>query len=696
MDVQVALLNTNDEEMDVVRGSPDTEFHIHEPTHYGNYPSAEYGKEDRERLRMLYPYVDQEKTPLPRYWSAQDKSSWLVLSNDFLHVTYSGQGKNPKDAAAVRADHPIPVTCGVFYFEVLVLSNETDCCMGVGLCEKNVELNRLPGWDKCSYGYHGDDGNFFCSSGSGTPYGPTFSSNDIVGCGINLVTKSIFYTKNGTNLGTAIRDIPNVVDLYPMIGLQKHGEIMETNFGLRPFKYNIEQDMQEALAFTYESIHRVELPQAKTEWMNNAISAWLAHEGYSRALAAFTKATEQKHLDGDCCDNKRKESPESMENRRALQKLVLDGKIGEAINRIETLYPTLLTQNKELALLLKCQQFVEMLAELTDKKNIACTPHHGTPFDAGISHNETQSLPKSARLSVPFSGIESSAQVFTQTGRSFTITSSGAVIGAGGTMNPFKRRSGQEPPFHQGRRLSMRNPQGGSASGQSSHAASLRSPAANGNSFMHVDDEPMDGESSLPGASGISASNGTSHAANGNSLCSRNGSTAEANGSSCAHPSATTIVAEELDDSVEEFMQEEPPPSEQFRSSGYSKAELAPYEPMKSVIEFGRTVNALSMEMAHPPQQLIKRMHDAFALICHNSPRQSEMGYLMDPVMREKAATAMNSAILEFLGFPAQSLLARHFRKAREMRHELALSQVGTAVFADVDKMVMGEKVVHR
>ncbi len=30
---------------------------------------------------------------------------------------------------------------------------------------------RLPGWDKHSYGYHGDDGHSFCSSGTGTSIG---------------------------------------------------------------------------------------------------------------------------------------------------------------------------------------------------------------------------------------------------------------------------------------------------------------------------------------------------------------------------------------------------------------------------------------------------------------------------------------------------------------------------------------------
>jgi len=57
------------------------------------------------------------------------------------------------------------------------------------------------GWDKCSYGYHGDDGNSFCSSGPAQPYGPTFTTGDVIGCCLNLVDNTCFYTKNGVNLG---------------------------------------------------------------------------------------------------------------------------------------------------------------------------------------------------------------------------------------------------------------------------------------------------------------------------------------------------------------------------------------------------------------------------------------------------------------------------------------------------------------
>ena len=48
--------------------------------------------------------------------------------------------------------------------------------MGIGLSAQGVNMNRLPGWDKNSYGYHGDDGHSFCSCGTGKPYGPTFTT----------------------------------------------------------------------------------------------------------------------------------------------------------------------------------------------------------------------------------------------------------------------------------------------------------------------------------------------------------------------------------------------------------------------------------------------------------------------------------------------------------------------------------------
>uniref|UniRef100_A0A0R3P9J5 B30.2/SPRY domain-containing protein n=1 Tax=Angiostrongylus costaricensis TaxID=334426 RepID=A0A0R3P9J5_ANGCS len=192
------------------------------------------------------------------------------------YLSFLGNGKQQqKDAASTRADYPIPPQCGVYYFEITIVRGLKGC-MGVGVCGKSVNLNRLPGWDRYSYGYHGDDGNFFSFSGNGVSYGPKFTSGDVVGCGINLVNKTIFFTKNGVHLGIASRDLEHIDDLYPTVGLQTTGEVVDANFGQRPFRFDIRPEME------VESFSTVSCPRL--------VSSWMACEGYSKSMASFCNA----------------------------------------------------------------------------------------------------------------------------------------------------------------------------------------------------------------------------------------------------------------------------------------------------------------------------------------------------------------------------------------------------------------------
>ncbi|XP_063540472.1 ran-binding protein 10 isoform X2 [Cydia strobilella] len=305
-----------------------------------------------DRLKLLYPNVNEEETPLPRSWSAKDKFSYIGLSQNNLRVHYKGHGKTHKDAASVRATHPIPAACGLYYFEVRIVSKGRDGYMGIGLSAHGVNMNRLPGWDKHSYGYHGDDGHSFCSSGTGQPYGPTFTTGDVIGCGVNLVDNTCFYTKNGHHLGIAFRGLPP--NLYPTVGLQTPGEVVDANFGQQPFVFDIEDMLRELRARTRLTIDEFPLPDAQGQWqqvLHRMVSTYLVHHGYCSTATAFSRATGQPI----------QEDIQSIRNRQKVSKLVLSGRIGEAVELTRKLYPGLLEREKELLFLLQCRQFVEMV-----------------------------------------------------------------------------------------------------------------------------------------------------------------------------------------------------------------------------------------------------------------------------------------------------------------------------------------------
>lgn len=62
----------------------------------------------------------------------------------------------------------------------------------------------MPGWAPQSWGYHGDDGKKFLEGNSGesvSNHDDVYGTGDVVGCGVDFVTSSAFFTKNGEKLG---------------------------------------------------------------------------------------------------------------------------------------------------------------------------------------------------------------------------------------------------------------------------------------------------------------------------------------------------------------------------------------------------------------------------------------------------------------------------------------------------------------
>lgn len=61
----------------------------------------------------------------------------------------------------------------------------------------------LPGWNVWSFGYHSDDGNVY--EGAATysiGLGETFGYGETVGCGIDYMTGTYFFTLNGKIVGS--------------------------------------------------------------------------------------------------------------------------------------------------------------------------------------------------------------------------------------------------------------------------------------------------------------------------------------------------------------------------------------------------------------------------------------------------------------------------------------------------------------
>lgn len=136
--------------------------------------------------------------------------------------------------------------------------------------------------------------------------------------------------------------------------LNIEGEIVDANFGQNPFEFDIEDMLKELRASTKGAIYSFPLPEDQDDWtviMHKMVSSYLVHHGYSSTAEIFAKMTGQTF--NECIS--------SIKNRQKIHKLVLMGKMGQAIEQTMHSYPGLLESNENLLFMLKCRQFIEMV-----------------------------------------------------------------------------------------------------------------------------------------------------------------------------------------------------------------------------------------------------------------------------------------------------------------------------------------------
>lgn len=238
---------------------------------------------------------------LPKCWNSRDRSKYLKLSHFSLTVTYASNcsdrhesNYSSLDPAVVRADAPIPLTTGLYYFEITLSNkNSNGKSFSIGVVTKSSSLSKLPGSEHSSFGYNNDGSICHGSTTSSTKFGPRIVENDTVGCGVDFMSRSLFFTRNGIFLGKAFEGkIPASPStrLYPAVGLQGRGSRLNANFGQRPFMFAFDAHIaRERVMRENHLINRVCKEEFAGSKMRELVSGYLVHHGYVATAQAFSR-----------------------------------------------------------------------------------------------------------------------------------------------------------------------------------------------------------------------------------------------------------------------------------------------------------------------------------------------------------------------------------------------------------------------
>ncbi|KAG7094305.1 hypothetical protein E1B28_007907 [Marasmius oreades] len=146
----------------------------------------------------------------------------------------------------------LPIMAGLYdvsrqngvYFEVKIVKMfPPQSYLAIGTACQPYPNFRFPGWNRESAGLHLDDlRKFFEDPDGGRDYNVPFDrirGGDIIGCGYEYATSSLFYTWNGMRLENAFHGIylpRNQYDVFAAIGV--HGGVhFEVNYGGDVFKW---------------------------------------------------------------------------------------------------------------------------------------------------------------------------------------------------------------------------------------------------------------------------------------------------------------------------------------------------------------------------------------------------------------------------------------------------------------------------
>ena len=189
-----------------------------------------------------------------------------------------------------------------------------------------------------------------------------------MGAGINTADRTIFFTRNGVDLGVAFEGVRS--NLRPSFGLHSKDEEVRVNFGQEPFMYDVDAAVRrsrERLAA------RVATFAANASTAHALVRSYLAHHGYARTLDAFVRSAGTS-ADGAATTSENGEgggekgradaiTNATLEARAQVRALLLEGDVRAASHRIASDFPAAMAQGSRARFYLDCQQLIELVRQ---------------------------------------------------------------------------------------------------------------------------------------------------------------------------------------------------------------------------------------------------------------------------------------------------------------------------------------------
>ncbi|XP_033146963.1 ran-binding protein M homolog isoform X2 [Brassica rapa] len=252
---------------------------------------------------------------------------FVIVSPDKLSVKYTNANLHGYDVGVAQANKPAPFKCLTYYFEIFVKDAGVKGKVAIGFTKEGFIMRRQPGWEVNSCGYHGDDGNIYRGKGTGEAFGPTYTTGDTVGGGINYASQEFFFT-------------------------------VSVNFGKQKFVFDVKGYETSARNKQQMAIEKIFIPPNIGYGL---VKSYLLHYGYEETLNAFNLATkttvppiliaEENAIDED-----------DLHQRKTLRKLVRNGDIDAALANLQDWYPQIVQDDKSVVcFLLHCQRFIEFV-----------------------------------------------------------------------------------------------------------------------------------------------------------------------------------------------------------------------------------------------------------------------------------------------------------------------------------------------